>query len=372
MSSEKRRVTMAQVAQAAGVSPMTVSYTYNEPGRVSAEAAAKVRQAAAQLGYPGPHPGARSLRRGWSGTLGVVLGEHLTYAFEDPQATRFLAGVADVCAEHSIGLTLVPITGDGKDATRVSQAAVDGFVVWTTAEDDPVLEAVVATGLPAVVHGNPSRPGLPSIGIDDQAAARAIGRLAFTAAQRPAILSFPLDRSRRSRILTGPDPQMATFPVTRHRLMGFKQAWEDTGGDWSQVQVAVCTANTAPEAFAAITELVGASDGQEIDAVAAMSDELALGALRALHRAGVAVPDQVAITGWDDTDAAAPMGLTTVHQDLRTQGAHCARIALGQSPGPAPTRWKVVPRRSARTTATLTPPQEDALGTGDGEINPAQ
>ena len=92
MSSEKRRVTMAQVAQVAGVSPMTVSYTYNEPGRVSAGAAAKVRQAAAQLGYPGPHPGARSLRRGRTGTLGVVLGEHLTYAFEDPQAARFLAG----------------------------------------------------------------------------------------------------------------------------------------------------------------------------------------------------------------------------------------------------------------------------------------
>ena len=49
MSSEKRRVTMAQVAQVAGVSPMTVSYTYNEPGRVSAGAAAKVRQ--------GPIPG---------------------------------------------------------------------------------------------------------------------------------------------------------------------------------------------------------------------------------------------------------------------------------------------------------------------------
>ena len=357
MSSEKRRVTMAQVAQVAGVSPMTVSYTYNEPGRVSAGAAAKVRQAAAQLGYPGPHPGARSLRRGRTGTLGVVLGEHLTYAFEVPQATRFLAGVAEVCAEHSIGLTLVPVTGDGQDAVRVTQAAVDGFVVWTTTEDDPVLEAVVATGLPAVVHGTPSRPDLPGVSIDDQAAAYAIGALAFTGAHRPVVLSFPLDRTRRRRVIAGPDPHIATFPVTRHRLLGFKHAWEDAGGDWSDVQVAVCATNTATEGSAAMAELLGASTDHRTDAAAAMSDELALGALHALQQAGMTVPDQVVITGWDDTDAAAPMGLSTVHQDLRAQGAHCARIALDHSPGPAPTSWKVVPRRSTRIGATPISPQ---------------
>ena len=82
------RPTMADVARTAGVSPMTVSYTYSRPARVSAAAAAKVRAAAAQLGYPGPHPTARSLRRGRVGSVGVVLGEPLTYAFADPQAAR--------------------------------------------------------------------------------------------------------------------------------------------------------------------------------------------------------------------------------------------------------------------------------------------
>src|SRR4030088_677667 len=90
----RRRPTMADVARTAGGSVMTVSYAHAQPDRVSAGARAKVRAAAEQLGYPGPHPGARSLRRGRAGTLGVVLGEQLTYAFEDPQAARFLAGVA--------------------------------------------------------------------------------------------------------------------------------------------------------------------------------------------------------------------------------------------------------------------------------------
>ena len=56
-------------------------------------------------------PSARSLRRGSTRTLGIVMGEHLTYAFEDPQAVSFLAGIADVCAPRGYGMTILPITG---------------------------------------------------------------------------------------------------------------------------------------------------------------------------------------------------------------------------------------------------------------------
>src|ERR687886_2701866 len=158
------RPTMRDVARVAGVSPMTVSYTYSQPERVSAEAAARVRAAARELGYPGPHPAARSLRRGRVGTLGVVLGERLSYAFDDPQAARFLAGVSDVCAAEGVGMTLVPITGAPSDVDRVAQAVVDGFVVWPTGDDDPVLDAVADTGLPAVVQAGPHWRDLPVIG----------------------------------------------------------------------------------------------------------------------------------------------------------------------------------------------------------------
>src|SRR4051812_49760876 len=189
MTPRTRRPTMAQVAQAAGVSVMTVSYVYSRPDRVSADTAARVRSAAVELGYPGPHPGARSLRRGRAGSLGVVFGERLSYAFDDPQAARFLAGVAEVCAAEAVGLTLVPTTGQDTDVARVADAAVDGFVIWTTTDDDPVLDAVAGTGLPAVIHAGPHRPGLPVVGIDDRAAAAAIGRIAFAGARRPVVLS---------------------------------------------------------------------------------------------------------------------------------------------------------------------------------------
>src|SRR3954449_3722034 len=214
MTPRARRPTMAQVARAAGVSVMTVSYAYSQPGRVSADAAAKVRAAAAELGYPGPHPAARSLRRGRAGSLGFVLGERLTYAFDDPQAARFLSGMAEVCAAEAIALMLVPTTGTESDGARIAEAAVDGFVVWTTSEDDPILDAVAATGLPAVIHAGPHRPGLPLVGIDDRAAAAAIGQVAFTEASPPAVLSFPLDRDRRRQLLRGHVPSRVSLPVT--------------------------------------------------------------------------------------------------------------------------------------------------------------
>ena len=336
---------MAQVARAAGVSTMTVSYAYSQPGRVSASCAARVRSAAAKLGYPGPHPGARSLRRGRTGTLGVVLGEHLAYAFDDPQATRFLAGVAEVCAAEAIGLMLVPATGRADDSQRIVEAAVDGFVVWTTADDDPVLDAVVATGLPAVVHGGPGREGVPVVSIDDRAAARAIGAAAFTGAHRLAVLSFPLDRDRRSLVLAGPDPQDATFPVTRHRLEGLRDACGDLGRSWSEVLVAVCSANDLALGAAHAAGLLRSPDAP--DAIAAMSDELALGALQAARAAHLPVPEALAITGWDDTAAAAPAGLTTVRQSLRDQGAQCARRALGHADEHRP-EWQIVRRRTSR------------------------
>jgi DNA-binding LacI/PurR family transcriptional regulator len=350
---------MRQVADAAGVSVMTASYVYSQPDRVARATAVKVRAAAERLGYPGPHPGARSLRQGRAGSLGVVLGERLTYAFDDPQAARFLAGVADVCAAEGVGLTLVPVTGAASDGQRVAEAVVDGFIVWTTSDDDPVLDAVAARRLPAVVHAGPvvrARPSghtgpsgreLPVVGIDDRTAAVAVGRLAFAGASRPVVLGFPVNRDRDRALRTGASDQTVTYSVTRHRWDGFLEAWIETGGEPASLRVAVCQANATGLGEAFAEELFRGDDPP--DAIAAMSDELALGALRAAARVGLAVPDAVAVTGWDDSDAAAPAGLTTLWQSLRDQGKRCARIALSLPPaGQEPPDWRVIPRASTR------------------------
>jgi DNA-binding LacI/PurR family transcriptional regulator len=129
--------------------------------RVSRRCGGEAARAADALGYPGPDPSARSLRYGATRNLGVVLGEHLTYAFDDPQAVRFLAGIAEVCAERGYGLLIVPTGTGDQDRDRVVAAAVDAYIVWTTTDDDPALVAACGTRRPVVVHEGPTGRARP-------------------------------------------------------------------------------------------------------------------------------------------------------------------------------------------------------------------
>ncbi|UMG93336.1 LacI family DNA-binding transcriptional regulator [Nocardioides sp. TF02-7] len=302
MPSQGRRATLAQVAERAGVSTMTASYAFGRPERVSAASRERVLTAARELGYTGPDPSARSLRQGRAGALGVVLGEHLTYAFDDPQAAAFLAGIAEVCAAAGTAMTILPVVDSAEDVGRVAAAAVDGLVLWTTYDDSPVVRAALATGRPVVVHGGPAVDGATLVGIDDRAAARAVGRLVLAGAAHPAVLAFPTTAERAVVLTTGPDPDAATFPVTRARLLGYRDAAQDLGLEWSRVRVATCTTNSAVEAHAQAGRLL---EEGPVDAVAAMSDQLALGVLGALADRGRAVPGDVAVSGWDDSPVAA-------------------------------------------------------------------
>jgi DNA-binding LacI/PurR family transcriptional regulator len=275
------------------------------------------------------------------------MGEHLSYAFDDPEAVSFLAGIADVCADRGYGVTILPITGAADDVTRIMGAAVDGFVVWTTSDDDPILAAVQAMKRPAVVHGGPAARGLGLVSIDNRAAACAVGAVAFAGARRPAIVSFPLSRDRVSAIVRGTDITDVLFPVTRERLEGYRQAAEGTGIAWRDVVIAVCARNDAAEAERIAATLLASAEPP--DAIAAMSDQQAAGVVHAARAAGRVIPDEVAVTGWDDTDVAAQLGLTTVAQSLREQGAACAHAALGQKPESQAASWSIVRRASTRS-----------------------
>jgi DNA-binding LacI/PurR family transcriptional regulator len=332
------RVTMTDVARHCGVSVMTVSYCYNQPDRVAPATLRRVREAAAELGYRGPDPTARSLRRRHTGAIGVVLGEHLAYAFDDPQARRFLSGVAQVCRERGSGLNLIPTTGAEEDAERVRSASVDGYILWTTVDADPVLTVVTGLGKPVAIHGGPAVPGARVVGIDNRASARELAARTFAGARRPAVLSFPFGRDRRPRLETAPDPAAVAFPVTRQRLLGI---YDHCGGP---VPVAVVARNDREEA----AEMAEALLDTGPDAVIAMSDQLAFAVLDAARRRGLSVPRDLAVAGWDDGPDAEAAGLTTITQSLSGQGRDCALIALGER-GPAEeAEWTATVRTSTR------------------------
>lgn len=324
---------MRDVADAAGVAPMTVSYTFTRPERVAEATRDRVREAAKQLGYAGPDPVARSLRSGSTGNLGVVLGEHLSYAFEDPQAARFLAGVSQVCVENRLGLVLIPSSGSAEDADRVREAAVDGFVIWTTVHGDPVLDAVVATGRPAAIQGGPATEGISLVSPDDRAAAATMTERMLTRGSSPLILSFPFDRERRSGLHWGPGPDVP-FAVTRSRLRGFRDAIEHTGRAWADIPVALASRQGRSEGRRIVEEALA---DLRPDLVIAMSDQLAAGARDALG-------DGISVSGWDDSEIAQVQGFSSVRQSLFDQGVACARIAAGLAAPLAPPAWSLVLR----------------------------
>ncbi|WP_144794269.1 LacI family DNA-binding transcriptional regulator [Microbacterium paludicola] len=332
-----KRVTMRDVAAEAGVAPMTVSYTYTRPTRVAAATRDRVLAAAARLGYAGPDPVARSLRNGATRNLGVILGERLNYAFEDPQAARFLAGVSQVCVDNRLGLVLIPSTGNSDDVERVREAAVDGFVLWTTDAADPVLDAVIVTGRPAAIQGGPDVDGIQIVAADDREAARAVAGHMLAGAVSPLILSHPFDRERWTGLTRGPSAGVA-FPVTRDRLAGFRDAVEQSGGDWAETPVAVAARNTREDGRRTIEAALSGLDADEQpDVVIAMSDQLAAGARDALGAS-------VRISGWDDSETAQVLGFSSIRQSLYDQGVACASIAAGLTATVAVPAWSLVRR----------------------------
>ncbi|OZD07346.1 LacI family transcriptional regulator [Rhodococcus sp. 06-235-1A] len=334
---------MADVAAAAGVSTMSVSYTYNQPSRVSSATRDRVRAAAAHLGYTGPNRAARSLRSGKHNSIGVVLGEKLTYAFEDPQARRFLSGIADACLDADTALVMLPNLHRDNDTARIRDAQVDGYVVWTTEIGDPLLDVLVDTGRPTCIQGGPDHPGLEWIAIDDRAAAEAIATAALSSRAHPAIVALRPDSRRESTIVRGADASNISMPVTRARIEGYRDACLRLGIDWSTVPTLFTTHNARAEGAVAAQQLF---QDDVVDTLLVMSDELALGAIDAAASSGIDIPARLAVTGWDDSPAAAAAGLTTVAQSLFDQGRSAARWVLGLSEGVDAAAWSIEERKS--------------------------
>src|SRR5918995_1726346 len=172
ITSSGRKATLATVAEAVGVSRMTVSNAYNRPDQLSPELRERILAAAHELGYSGPNPVARTLSSGRVGAIGFVLDYPLTRAFSDPATVGLLHGVAAVCEERGLGLSLVPKI-EGRDAALVQSALVDCFVVFCTRPEDPRIVAVRERRLPYVLIDYAPTPGERVVGIDDAGGARA-------------------------------------------------------------------------------------------------------------------------------------------------------------------------------------------------------
>jgi DNA-binding LacI/PurR family transcriptional regulator len=330
-------VTLATVAEALGVSPMTVSNAYNRPEKLSRELRERVLAKAAELGYAGPHPTARSLRRGRAGALGVVLGETLAYAFEDPGAVEFLRGLAGASVDSGTALHLVPAGGRAGDPALVLDAVVDAFVLFALPDGHPMVDALLQRNVPLVVEGGPELPGHPLVTVDEEAAAAAaVEHLLALGHRRLGAIAIPLGEFEARGHRAVPPDAYASHRVTRGRLAGYRAAAPD-------IAVREVAANARDEGELAAGALLDAPDPPT--GLVCMSDELAIGALRAAAARG----RELSVVGWDDTPEAERARLTTIHQSLHDHGRLCAELAaLGAGEGVHLQPWRLVTRESTR------------------------
>jgi DNA-binding LacI/PurR family transcriptional regulator len=327
-----RRATLKEVAAELGVAPSTVSNAYNRPDQLSAALRERVFETARRLGYPGPDPLARGLRRRRAGAVGVLYDNRLSYAFADPAEVLFLQGVSMVTEEEGLGLLLLSgAPGEGRDPEVISGAVVDGFVLYSMAEGDPLVDAALGRRLPIVIVDQPRTGDVPVVGIDDEAAARSAAEhvVAF-GHRRFGVVSFGLGPGARDGIADLDRQEAATYRVSRTRLHGYAAAIDAAGLSWAEVPVYECAENVPEKGRIATEALLGRVPRPT--AILTSSDQLALGVLEAARRTGLSVPRDLSVVGFDDVPEAARAAppLTTIHQPHVEKGQLAGRNLLAQ------------------------------------------
>jgi DNA-binding LacI/PurR family transcriptional regulator len=347
---KSRRPRLRDVAERAGVSVGSASNAFGRPELVSEDVRERVHAAAEELGYAGPDPSARRLRLGRAGALGIIFSERLRYQFTDPAAPAFFAGLAEGMEDSSLGLLLLPDTRFREAAAKtVHSAAVDGFVLYSVARNDPRVAAALARSLPVVTIDQPRDAPTPFVGIDDRAGARsAAEHLRELGHERVGVLAFPTAIDLEGTL---------SLDLSVERLAGYR---EGLGPAWDESAVRTTRRNAARHAHRATLDLL---DGETPPtAILAMSDVLAVGVLQAAAERGFTVPGDLSVVGFDDSPAAAlaTPPLTTVAQPHEEKGRVAAEWLIaaiergGSTRDETPAR-KILPTRLVVRNSTAPP-----------------
>ena len=319
------RATIEEVATTAGVSRSTVSRVLNGSTAVSPEALESVHAAIAQLNYV-PNRAARSLASQQTYAIALIIPEDTTRFFGDPFFASITAGITGVLGGSDYLLNVLVASDDpgNKMTSFVRNGGVDGALIVSQHTSDAFIERIV-DAVPVVYGGRPVnvRDSDYYVDVDNVAASTiATEHLIARGCANIATISGPL-----------------TMLPAVDRVHGFRSALKAAGltpfaeveGDYSE--------ESGAEAAARILE-----EGTP-DAIFVASDLMARGALRVLRTAGLRVPEDVAVVGFDDSAVAASSDppLTTIRQPMTAQGETMARVLLERLAGGAPDHVTILP-----------------------------
>ncbi|WP_034159961.1 LacI family DNA-binding transcriptional regulator [Sphingomonas sp. ERG5] len=298
--------TIRDVAREAAVSVATVSRVLNGHSNVRPALKQHVEDVAARLGYV-PHAGARNLSLARSGAIGVVLPD-----LHGEFYSELLRGIDREASSRDLQLLLTVMhdrPGRGIDVLRTMHGRVDGIVLMAPHIPQGELVGHLPAGLPTLlVNCGPDDGNHAGLRVDNQAGAIAmIEHLVAIGRRRIAYIGGPDDNFDALERRRGVEIAAARAGVAVRTMPG----------DFSQ------EAGTT-----AAAELL--KDLRQVDAIFAANDMMAIGALMMLKRAGIAVPDQVAVAGFDDVPLAHLISpsLTTMRIDTAAFGARAvARLA---------------------------------------------
>lgn len=309
-----RRATISDVAREAGVSPSTASVVFSGKTPVSDATRRRVLDAAAVLGYTGPDPRAASLRTGRSGIVGVVFEEHLGTAFLDPVKTLMMDGLTDAVGPIGAGLLLLRDQEPSGTGPSLTTAPIDAAVlIGCSGLLRESLDTVRARGIPVVVIEGDAGEEIPRIGLDNREAQRqAASHLRSLGHSRVAVVTLPARADREPGWILDDTP--ISVDVTRERLAGARDVFPDAP--------AYAAAGSFIDEGVAAGRILFAEAGPRPTAVIAQSDLLAAGVIRAAEEAGLRVPEDVSVTGFDGivVDGLAPYELTTLVQPATEKG----------------------------------------------------
>ncbi len=318
--------TLEEIAKLAKVSRSTVSRVINDDPKVSPATRARVKSVVQRLNYH-PNAAARGLAAGRTGILGLVIPMGVAAVFTDPYHPLVIQGVASACNTHgySVMLWLAEPEYERRTISQIlHNGIIDGVILASILLDDPLLQSLKESELPFVLIGrHPTDTHVNYVDVDNINAAR-------------EIVSYLLRLGRRCvATIAGPRNMIAGAD----RLEGYYVALRDRGSP-PDPNLVIAGDFTEESGYTAMTHLLPLKP----DAVFAASDTMALGAIHAIQEAGLQVPEDIAVAGFDDVPLAARAHppLTTIRQPVHRTGVVAAETLIDILANPSPQSHRII------------------------------